>query len=478
MHVGCHFPACCPQFFVLLHLTNFESIIYKTVEATMADPLSIAASIAGIISLTDTVFRYTFKFSRTAFAAKDDVDRLNEEINSFSSVMRKLHALACDLEAQGQEFESVLRVEHLSQCERTFEKIRKRVKKAVDDFNNPSKRQGLSRQLKWPFSLSETKDLLADVSRYKDTISLATSADTMRQLQLLLSKQARHHDEADRMQKAILEKVEISTHILLNNQKRTVLDFFMSPDGNPQSNLDQSIKWRQPTTGTWLLDSDDLQQWLLNPGSRLWLKGIPGGGKTVLAGAVIQEALSRASAATNSIGVAFYFGDYKNHKTHSPIQVLGAIAHQLALQKDESFEVLEKYYQDLHPSRSLSQSPDVDELRATITRMVETFDQTFIVIDGVDECGDEVEDVARALLELADCDDTASIAIFSRDEEEIRIFFDEEFEHIDIAARAEDIETYIRAEIMLRESRGRLIVKDANAKERIESELVKRADGM
>ncbi|KAF5716134.1 ankyrin repeat [Fusarium mundagurra] len=421
----------------------------------MADPLSIAASIARIISLADAVFRYTFKFSRTASGATDEVHRLNEEINSFSTVMRKLHALACDLEAQGQVFESALRVEHLAQCERTFEKIRKRVTKAVDDFNNPSKWQGLARQLKWPYSVSETKDLLADISRYKDTISLAASADTMRQLQLLLPKQAKYHDETDKVQRNTLEKVEIGTRILLDNQKRTILDFFMSPDSNPQSNLDQSIKWRQPTTG------------------------LPGGGTTVLAGAVIQEALSKASAATSSIGVAFYFCDYKNNKTHSPVQVLGAIANQLALQKDESFEVFEKYYQDLHPTRSLSQSPDVDELRASITRMAETFDKTFIIIDGVDECGDKVEEVAIALSELADSADSASIAIFSRDEEEIRIALGmNDFGHIDIAARTEDIVTYIRADMMSRESRGQFIVRDTTVKERIENELVKRADGI
>ncbi|PNP78595.1 hypothetical protein FNYG_08074 [Fusarium nygamai] len=445
----------------------------------MADPLSIAASIAGIIGLADAVFRYTFKFSRTASGAKDEVHRLNEEIGSFSTVMRKLHALACNLEAQGQVFESALRVEHLAQCERTFEKIRKRLTKAVDDFKNPSKWQGLARKLKWPFSVSETKDLLADISRYKDTISLAASADTMRQLQLLLSKQAKHHDETDKVQRNTLEKVEIGTRILLDNQKRTILDFFMSPDSNPQSNLDQSIKWRQPTTGTWLLESDDLQQWFSNSGSRLWLKGLPGGGKTVLAGAVIQEALSIASIAASSIGVAFYFCDYKNNKTHYPVQVLGAIANQLALQKEESLEVLEKYYPDLHPTRSLSQSPDVDELRASITRMAETFDKTFMIIDGVDKCGDKVEEVAKALSELADSADSASIAIFSRDEEEIRIALGmNDFGHIDIAARTEDIVTYIRADMMSRESRGQFIIRDTTVKERIENELVKRADGM
>src|SRR5688572_13199367 len=161
----------------------------------MADPLSIAASIAGIISLTDTVFRYTFRYTRTVSGAKDEINRLSEEINSFSAVLRSLHALACDFQAQGQEFDCALRVDHLSQCQNTFEKVRKRLKKACGDLEGSSKLKVVARQLKWPFSASETKELLADVSRHKNTISLATSADTMRQLQLMLSNQCDRFDK-------------------------------------------------------------------------------------------------------------------------------------------------------------------------------------------------------------------------------------------------------------------------------------------
>lgn len=444
----------------------------------MADPLSIAASIAGIISLTDTVFRYAFRYARSVSGAKDDIRQLSDEINSFSAVLRSLHALACDLQAQGQEFDCALRVDYLAQCQHTFEKVKKRLKKASDDLEGSSKVRRVTRQLKWPYSASETKELLEDVSRQKNAISLATSADTMRQLQLLLSKQSDRFDQIDQSLARTSQKIEISTQILLNSEKKVVLDFFMPPSLNPQRNLDQSIKWRQPTTGTWLLESEELKQWYTTPGSCLWLKGIPGGGKTVLAGAVIQEALEQASTSSDNIGVAFFFCDYKNEMTHTPTNILGSIAYQIALQKDDAFELLKNYYEELHPARSLTRPPDTDELRATIRRMSEHFDHLYIIIDGVDECRDEVEDVAIAIQDLADCTENTSIALFSREEDEIEAALDEDFRHIIITARTEDIETYIRAEMMLRESNGRLIVKDVTVKEKIEGELVRRAKGM
>ncbi|RGP60303.1 hypothetical protein FLONG3_10911, partial [Fusarium longipes] len=444
----------------------------------MADPLSLAASIAGIMSLADTVFGYTFRYGRAVSSAKEEVQQLSEEINSFSVVLRRLHALAHVLESEGQEFDHALRAEHLSQCQRTFEKIEKRLKKAGGDFHGQSKLKVVARQLKWPYSMSETKELLTDISRHKNTISLAASADTMRQLQLLLSKHSNHHDKVEKSLAKSFQKIEISTQILLDSQKKKILDFFMPPRLNPQRNLDQSIKWRQPTTGTWLLESEELKDWLTIPGSRLWLKGIPGGGKTILAGAVIQEALARVSTELRALGVAFFFCDYKDENTHSPISILGAIVHQLALQHDDAFEQLETYYQELHPERALTQSPDIDELRATISRMCEKFNHVFIILDGIDECQDETESVARTIEDLANCTDNTSIAIFSREEDEIQTALDDNFQNIIISARTEDIKTYIRAEMTVRESLGRLVVKDATVKERIEDELVRRANGM
>ncbi|KAF4951699.1 hypothetical protein FSARC_12850 [Fusarium sarcochroum] len=442
----------------------------------MADPLSIAASIAGIISLTDTVFRYVFKYSRNASGAKEDVHRLTEEINAFSTVLRSLQALAIELETEKQPYEPTLRVQHLGDCQRMFERIRKRVKKAADEFDNPSKWQGLTRQLKWPFSSSETKDLLSDISRYKDTISLATSADTMRQLQTSLSQQVKHQEKAEKLLQDTHKKVEITTAISLDTKKQGILDFFMQPDLNPQPNLKQSISLRQATTGNWLLDSEELKDWFDKPGSHLWLNGIPGGGKTVLAGAIIQEALSRNLP---DCGRAFFFCDYKNKNTLLPVNILGAIATQLALQNDECFSCLQDYHTELHPARNLSQKPEVDELRARIARMTTKFSQVLIVIDGIDECGEEVVDqVLTALVELADSADNVGMALFSRDEINIRFRLEADFEEIIIEAHTEDIATYVRAEMELLRNSGKLMINTMTIKDEIENELITRARGM
>ncbi|KAF4472043.1 Ankyrin repeat [Fusarium albosuccineum] len=442
----------------------------------MADPLSMAASIAGIISLADALYRHVYKFARAAIGAKEDVQLLANEVNAFSGVLRTLEALANELETSGQAFEPALQVDHLTQCRGLFEKIQARVMKAADNFNSRSRLEGIARQLKWPFSASETRGLLQQLSRCKDSISLATSADTMRNLQLCLMRQEQHGDTLSKISES-LKKVEIQTGILVDSRKQLVLDFFMPPDVNPQAKLDQSIKLRQPTTGEWLTHSFGFTEWLQTPGSRLWLNGIPGGGKTVIAGAIIQAAIMR-SRAESDVAVAFSFCDYKQKSTLKPVKILGSIASQLAIQRDDTFELLQSYYDELHPARALNRPADPNELVGIITSMCDLLQQVIIVVDGLDECGDGISNVLEMLSDLTSYTTSTSIALLSRNDFEIRQVFGDEFKQIPIEAHTKDLDIYVRAEMERRIRAKRLHLQNLRIRDEIHNELVSRANGI
>ncbi|RSL55640.1 hypothetical protein CEP53_007043 [Fusarium sp. AF-6] len=442
----------------------------------MADPLSMAASIVGLISLADTLFRHTYKFGRTATGAKKEIQDLAAEINSFSGLLRNLEALADELEADGQAFEPTLKVDHLIECRKIFENIERKVTKALDSFNNRSRWEGVSRSLKWPFSASDTRELLQQLSRCKGSITLATSADTMRSLQQCLMKQK---ETGDTLAKIVstLEKVEIRTSILMDPRKQLVLDFFMAPELNPQANLDQSLKLRQPTTGEWFTHSFAFTEWLQTPGSRLWPNGAAGGGKTVLAGAMIQEAIVRKEAEPD-VAVAFFFCDYKQEATLKPVNIIGALASQLAIQRDESFNLLEQYYEELHPARGLNKPADTDELVRIMEKICNIFSQVIIIIDGLDECADGVYEVVEALCDLSDLTTTTSMALISRDEVEIRQAVEGTFKEIVVEAREEDLKIYVRAEIERRMRAKQLDIQNKTIRDEIQNELVNRANGM
>lgn len=441
----------------------------------MADPLSLAASLAGLVSLADTVFRYVYKYMRGAVAAKEEITRIAQELQSFIGILRGVQVLAQSLEEEGDTYDPSIRVHHVYYCEQTLNKIYDRMKRAAQKIEKGRSKGGLVQQLKWPFSKSETQEVLEELERHKANMNLGVATESMQKLQLLLSKQKVTDIVANETRQVVRE---LRTEILVDARKRRVLEFFLDTEKvNPQTSLDINMKLRHPMTGLWLTESPVFIQWLDTPGSNIWLSGIPGGGKTVLAGAAIQETLTRASP-NASIGAAFFFCDYKNENTLNNTNIIGAVASQLARQKHEAFDLLQDYYDDLHPVDGLPKKADPDDVRVVVGKMCELFDQVLMVVDGIDECGDSMDEVAEMLSDLANDSQKLSVAVFSRDEVGIRRQLEDTFKPITIAASSKDIELYVRAELESLIHRGRLRITNASLKEAIREALVNQAQGM
>lgn len=128
------------------------------------------------------------------------------------------------------------------------------------------------------------------------------------------------------------------------------------------------------------------------------------------------------------------------------MHILGALAVQLALQKEEAFEILASYYNDLHPSKGLSKFPDASKLRAILTKIVEKLSRCFIIVDGIDEYGDHTEEVVELLFQLATYTPSLSACFFSREHQNIRISFNPSFTNIPVEAH-EDIKPFVSAEL-------------------------------
>lgn len=440
----------------------------------MADPLSIAGSIAGLISLTDTAFRLVFKYARSVANAEQEVKLLADELQALAGVLQSLRLLASGLEAEGHLFDPTIRAHHLGSLSDILNRLQERAKKAHDKFENGSKTQKRLQQLKWPFSTGDTKGLLENLVRHKTTISLALSADSLRKLQVCLTKQEEQRQTLSSIEN-IVRKIEINTQITLNDHKKRVLDFFMKV--SPQPNLEISVKLREPMTGLWLTGSPSFTTWMETPGSKLWLSGIPGAGKTVLAGAVIQDAIERSDS-HSEVGIAFFFCDYKNESTWNIVNILGAIASQISQQNDDAFNDLKNYYDQLHPAGRLGKSPDTEDLRDKITEMSKYFKQTIVIVDGLDECGDDSDIVSETLSELANYTTNMSMALFSRREVNIQGWLQEDFEHIEIAAKSNDVRLYVAAEMEKRIQNRRLRISNMELKDEIMNKLVDGAKGM
>lgn len=115
----------------------------------MTDPLSIADSIADLISMADTVFRLVFKYARSALNVKKDVKILADEIQALAGVLQSLGLLASVLKAERHLFDLTIRAHHFGSLSSILNRLRQRMKKAHKKFEDDSKTQHRLQPLKW-----------------------------------------------------------------------------------------------------------------------------------------------------------------------------------------------------------------------------------------------------------------------------------------------------------------------------------------
>jgi hypothetical protein len=147
------------------------------------DPLSLSASIAGLISITDMIAGRSYKYIKDARGASKEVKKLLEEITDLFGILNSLRLVASRY--QEESFDSTMQSQHIYTCHTLLEKIKDRLDKAdpsqVDEKNSAFRQKAstLGRALIWPFSSTETKTLIAEVANQKAALSLALAADGM-----------------------------------------------------------------------------------------------------------------------------------------------------------------------------------------------------------------------------------------------------------------------------------------------------------
>ena len=443
----------------------------------MADPLSVGAGIAGLVTLTDVVFIRLFKYVQAVKGANKEITALSSEVGALYGILSRLRLLSDQLDSSG--FNASTHVQHIHSCSQTLEKLSRILERdsIISTHKDGTHKHGMEtikQKLHWPFSSSEVKTLLVEIERHKATLGLALNADGMSGLIQSLSIQSTIRDDVQDIKLEMRQRKEADTRIAINTKRQKVLQSFGKTD--PGRNQMMGLKLRQPGTGIWLLESLKFQSWSQTENSRLWLHGIPGAGKTVLAATIIEEVLRTSSI---SHAVAFYYCDYKDPGTQKPLSVLGSLIQQLAKQDEQCFDKVQSFCDQRNPDTKDDFGYDSEELQLLILSMAASFERVTLVVDGLDECGSNVTAVTELLVGLHCEDNETDIRslFLSRDEVEIYDCL-AAYTQIAIAAQRSDLKLYVGAEIESRVRKNKLRIKDPSLKEYIMKQLVDGAEGM
>ncbi|KAF7345186.1 Pfs domain-containing protein [Mycena sanguinolenta] len=131
-------------------------------------------------------------------------------------------------------------------------------------------------------------------------------------------------------------------------------------------------------TGNWLLCHREFIRWKQNSGS-LWIKGVSGTGKSVLSSTVIREIVKTCPEQSS---VAYFYFDFSNNRQCLDIMVR-SIVWQLSGQSPLPYGALHQLYKAL---KNGATKPQHEDLLGVLKNLLSELDQTYIIIDGLDEC--------------------------------------------------------------------------------------------
>ena len=385
----------------------------------MAEAIAIVASVIAVIQLSDRLVGVVKTFIESSKDAPKDFRVILNEISTLKTIFENLKFL---IQVNGADSVLLPRLEGpggpVEGCQVAIKELTQLITEGFDGpVRNSQKKRKLDvgeqitdlkiqmsrfhAKLAWPLKESKARKLLDDLSRYKATINLALANETSWDLKRVRNDVHELRQAADQ------------------SEFRKVLAWLVSTD--PSSNHHQAYELHEAHTGQWLLRSDLWLKWSKGDNRFLWIHGIPGSGKTVLASFLISEMekmcqqLSDPKDQTSMVCTYYYCYYGRNHEETSHLLrwVLSQICQKLGF----------------IPScvRSLYQNgcqPSDHQLLTSLKECIGYFDRVYIIVDAADE-SKRRERLARYLTELiADKSyERIQLAVFSRNEADLRSSF-------------------------------------------------------
>lgn len=208
---------------------------------------------------------------------------------------------------------------------------------------------------------------------------------------------------------------------------------------------------RSPGTGSWLIQDDNYASWAIaGKNQTLWLQGIPGAGKTVLASIAVDNL--RRKSNTADVAVSYIYCDYKDEAQQTPENIVGVIIKDVVRKQPLSAGLVE-FYKD-HKKANIR--PTLPGLVRILRVEAGKLSSGFIVVDAVDELTDNNRSRKTLLEILSDLVPYLNVMVTSRPHVNVTKRLPN-VKSIQVAATSQDIRRY--AENRLSSPRFKALVK-------------------
>ncbi|KAJ5998783.1 hypothetical protein N7451_006593 [Penicillium sp. IBT 35674x] len=336
----------------------------------MADPLSIASGVAGLLSLGIQVTQSLVDFYSAYKNQTSDIAKIAQGLESLLAIFRSLEGALQDrqprTDALLQEIERSTEGCHsiIKELQTECQKFRKTSAAGYTD-----RIKFFGRQATYPFRKSTLQKLEEDIEEIQDRLSLALNV-------LQLKNQNQFDDRISDL--GLL--VERTAAIQISS---AICEWLQAPDATIDHN--NIYPKRHMGTGLWFIQSAHFQDWLLKRNSFLWINGFAGSGKSVLCSTAIQYMLREKHNRQNgfgvTLGVGYFYFSFNDESKQDISGMLRALLVQLSAQLEHGEQSLEQLHALYKPN-----TPPVDALLDCLRDTISQSSEIYLLIDALDEC--------------------------------------------------------------------------------------------
>ncbi|KAK3486708.1 uncharacterized protein B0T23DRAFT_232027 [Neurospora hispaniola] len=341
------------------------------------DPLSFTASLIAVVGLAGEVAKTCKSYIDGIKNHPREIRVIFIELNSLTSVLEGLKIL------REEDFEDAQIIRQLrghdgpiQGCQETIHKLHSLLNLnsasgTAAPGGSRSKRRRLQArlptldELAWPFRKDEAVALLKAITTHKQTIGAALTASVLSEVQSMKAKLDRA--EQDRLHAWLVQI-------------------------NPSSNHNATKSLYETGTGDWIFRSQEWNLWVNNQSKErsLWIHGIPGAGKTILASRIIEQLIK--TKCSGNVALVYYYC-YHGHNQDETFSFLRWLISQLCRKTDTVSSLTYDIYRS-------GQDPDITKLLSALHAQLDGLDMVYVVVDALDESQqprDVLLDVLRTL---------------------------------------------------------------------------------
>ncbi|KAH7132739.1 hypothetical protein EDB81DRAFT_114385 [Dactylonectria macrodidyma] len=310
-----------------------------------------------------------------------------------------------------------------------------------------------------------------------------------------LHAQLKMHDELQRMLEhfdAPVNRWDEALNVItdqLDAEKRGKILHWISAEPYRQHH-EQTKSEVLEGTGKWLLQDPTFLRWKNESASSiLWLRGIPGSGKSKLTSIVVEDAQDAFQRSQIPAPVYFYCSRNPAEPGRSdPSRIAASIARQLSTPQagGSLLEAAVKTYKQREADAFASGPLRLVESKELILKLLDRYkDATMtIVIDALDECNEATRgsllDTLEDLLKASSC--LLKIFVSSRNDQDI-VYQLDNYPNLNLSSNrnSADIDLFVRSETKRLVNNGSLLrfsMRKGELRNKIIHELTSNADGM